>query len=317
VGPRSSEADVAAFEEWRELLFGIAYRMLGSASDAEDMVQEACIRWLRRGDDEVASVRAYLVTIVTRLCIDQLDSAHAKRVDYAGPWLPEPVVLDDEPSALEQADSLSLAFLVLLEELTPPERAAYLLHDIFGYQFDEIARSLGRTTSGCRQLAARARRRIEDRRQRFDADADHGRELTHAFLLACSTGDLDGLRRLLADDVVVWTDGGGKVRAAMRPVVGVHRSSRFLVNVAKRLHGVPHGMTLNGQPGAVLVEDGVVVASLVLDILQGKVVGVRVVSNPDKLAMLSGAVAEAPVGSPSRSRHGTALPTIDHRGGSA
>jgi RNA polymerase sigma-70 factor, ECF subfamily len=305
VDPRSLEADVSAFEEWRELLFGIAYRMLGSVSDAEDMVQEACLRWLRRRDDAVSAVRAYLVTIVTRLCMDQLESAHAQRVDYAGPWLPEPVVLDDESSALEQADSLSLAFLVLLEELTPPERAAYLLHDIFGYQFDEIARSLGRTEPGCRQLAARARRRIEDRRQRFDADADHGRELTHAFLLACSTGDLDGLRRLLADDVVVWTDGGGKVRAAMRPVVGVQRSSRFLVNVAKRLRGVPHDVTLNGQPGTVLIEEGVVVASLVLDILDAKVVGVRVVSNPDKLAMLSAALAGSTARSAARSMAGS------------
>jgi RNA polymerase sigma-70 factor (ECF subfamily) len=305
VDPRSSEADVAAFEEWRGLLFGIAYRMLGSASDAEDMVQEASLRWLRRGDDTVSAVRAYLVTIVTRLCMDQLESAHAQRVDYAGPWLPEPVALEDESSALEQADSLSLAFLVLLEELTPPERAAFLLHDIFGYRFDEIARSLGRTEPGCRQLAARARRRIGDRRQRFDADADHGRELTHAFLLACGTGDLDGLRRLLADDVVVWTDGGGKVRAAMRPVVGVHRSSRFLVNVAKRLHGVPRDVTLNGQPGAVLIEGGMVVASLVLDILDGKVVGVRVVSNPDKLATLSAAVVGSQTGSQAGSQAGS------------
>jgi RNA polymerase sigma-70 factor, ECF subfamily len=287
VATPSSEAEVAVFEEWRGLLFGIAYRMLGSASDAEDIVQEACLRWLARGEDHVVSVRAYLVTIVTRLCMDQLDSAHARRVTYAGPWLPEPVVLDDQSAALEQADSLSLAFLVLLEELTPPERAAYLLHDIFGYRFEEIASSLGRTAAACRQLAARARRRIEDRRQRFDADLDHGRELTHAFLLACGTGDLDGLRGLLADDVVVWTDGGGKVRAAMRPVVGAYRSSRFLVNVARRLVGVPRDVTLNGQPGAVLVDRGAVVASLVLDIRDRKVVGVRVVSNPDKLRLLT------------------------------
>jgi RNA polymerase sigma-70 factor (ECF subfamily) len=290
MGARSSEAEVAAFEEWRGLLFGIAYRMLGSASDAEDIVQEACLRWLGRGDDQIASVRAYLVTVVTRLCIDQLDSARSQRLTYAGPWLPEPVVLDDQSSALEQADSLSLAFLVLLEELTPPERAAYLLHDIFGYHFEEIGRSLGRTAPGCRQLAARARRRIEDRRQRFDADFEQGRELTDAFLRACGTGDLDGLRELLADDVVVWTDGGGKARAAPRPVVGAYRSSRFLVNVAKRQNGVPRQVTLNGQPGTVLVDHGVVVASLVLDIRDRKVVGVRVMSNPDKLRLLNSAL---------------------------
>ncbi len=148
---RDAEAEAAAFEEWRGLLFGIAYRMLGSVADAEDVVAEASLRWLRRDEEPVRSVRAYLVTVVTRLCLDELDSARAKRVTYTGPWLTEPVVVD-EASAAEQADSLSLAFLVLLEELTPLERAAYLLHDIFGYSFEEVARSLGRTPAACRQL---------------------------------------------------------------------------------------------------------------------------------------------------------------------
>jgi RNA polymerase sigma-70 factor (ECF subfamily) len=259
--------------------------MLGSAADAEDMVQEAWVRWLQRGEGEIDSVRAYLVTIVTRLCIDQLGSARAQRVTYAGPWLPEPVVQDDT-SALEQADSLSLAFLVLLEELTPPERAAYLLHDVFGYQFDEVARTMGRTTTGCRQLASRARSRIENRRQRFDADAVHGRELTRRFVVACATGDLEGLTEMLAEDVVVWTDGGGVVRAAMRPVVGRHRSSRFLMNVAKKLSGSPREVTLNGQPGMIFVDEDHVVATLVLDILEGKVIAVRSVTNPQKLEHL-------------------------------
>jgi len=286
------EADAAAFEEWRSLLFGIAYRMLGSAADAEDVVQEACVRWLRRGDEPIESVRAYVVTIVTRLCLDQLDSARAKRVTYAGPWLPEPVVADGTGAA-EQADSLSLAFLVLLEELTPLERAAYLLHDIFGYSFEEVARSLARTPAACRQLGARARRHIEGRRQRFDADLRHGRELTDRFLVACATGDLSGLLDMLSDDVVVWTDGGGKVRAAMRPVVGPRRSSRFLMNVAKRVHGMPKAAVLNGQPSSVFVDGGTVVAALVLDVMEGKIVGVRVVSNPDKLKRLSAQLVAA------------------------
>ena len=242
---------------------------------------------------EVRSVRAYLVTIVTRLCLDQLDSARSKRVTYAGPWLPEPVVVD-ETEAAEQADSLSLAFLVLLEELTPLERAAYLLHDVFGYSFDEVARSLGRSPAACRQLGARARRHVEERRQRFDADLRHGRELTDRFLVACATGDLSGLLSMLSDDVVVWTDGGGKVRAAMRPVVGPYRSSRFLVNVAKKLQGVPQSTVLNGQPATVFVEWGVVVAALVLDIMDGSIVGVRAVTNPDKLERLT---ARLPSGS--------------------
>jgi RNA polymerase sigma-70 factor (ECF subfamily) len=260
--------------------------MLGSAADAEDMVQESCLRWLQRGDEPVDSVRAYVVTIVTRLCIDQLDSARVKRVTYAGPWLPEPVMMD-EASAVEQADSLSLAFLVLLEELTPSERAAYLLHDIFGYRFEEVARSLGRTAPSCRQLASRARQRIDDRRQRFDADLLRGRELTDQFILAAGTGDLAGLLAMLSDDVVVWTDGGGKVRAAMRPVVGPYRSSRFIMNVAKKVSGVPRPAILNGQPATVFIEAGRVVATVMLDILGGQIVGVRVVSNPEKLERLS------------------------------
>ena len=286
------EADAAAFEEWRSLLFGIAYRMLGSAADAEDVVQDASIRWLRRGDHEVHSVRAYLVTIVTRLCLDQLDSARSTRVTYAGPWLPEPVVVDEEAAA-ERADSLSLAFLVLLEELTPLERAAYLLHDIFGYSFDEVARSLGRSATACRQLGARARRRIEERRQRFDADLRQGRALTDRFLLACATGDLSALLAMLSDDVVVWTDGGGKVRAAVRPVVGPYRSSRFLLHVAKKFEGVPRATVLNGQPATIFVAGGSVVAALVLDIVDGCIVGVRAVTNPDKLARLSARLPEA------------------------
>jgi RNA polymerase sigma-70 factor, ECF subfamily len=280
------DADVAAFEEWRALLFGIAYRMLGSAADGEDVVQDACLRWLRRDGEPVQSVRAYLVTIVTRLCLDVLESARVRREAYVGPWLPEPVVVD-EAAAVEQADSLSLAFLVLLEELTPLERAAYLLHDIFGYSFDEVARSLGRSPTACRQLGARARRHVEERRQRFDADLRHGRELTDRFLTACATGDLSGLLAMLSDDVVVWTDGGGKVRAAMRPVVGPHRSSRFLLNVAKKAQGDPVAAVLNGQPATVFVDHGVAVTALVLDILDGSIVGVRAVSNPDKLAHLS------------------------------
>lgn len=286
----SSGDDLAHFEEWRSLLFGIGYRMLGSATDAEDMVQETFVRWMQRGDAVVDSPRAYLVTILTRLCIDQLTSARSTRLTYTGPWLPEPVLdedVDEVAAASERADSLSLAFLVLLEELTPPERAAYLLHDIFGYSFDEIATSLGRTAAGCRQLAARARGRIEDRRQRFDADERHGRELTSAFISACATGDLDGLLSMLSDDVVVYTDGGGKVRAALRPILGPHRSSRFLLNVAKKVHGLPRESMLNGQPAAVFVDDGEVVAALVLDILGGKVIAVRAVTNPEKLARLT------------------------------
>jgi RNA polymerase sigma-70 factor, ECF subfamily len=278
--------DVASFEEWRGLLFGIAYRMLGSATDAEDMVQEGYLRWQQRHERDIESVRAYLVTIVTRLCIDELSSARVRRVSYAGPWLPEPIVTE-APPAVEQADSLTLAFLVLLEELTPPQRAAYLLHDIFGYPFDEVAQSMGRTAAGCRQLAQRARHHVDQRRQRFDADVAQGQALTRAFVTACGTGDLDALLAILSDDVVVWTDGGGKVRAAVRPIMGPHRSSRFLLHVAKKVQGLPRETTLNGQPAMVFTAGAQVMAALVLDIREGKVVGVRSVTNPDKLEHLS------------------------------
>ena len=248
------------------------------------------------------------MTIITRLCIDQLESAHATRVSYTGPWLPEPVVVD-EAAAAEQADSLSLAFLVLLEELTPPERAAYLLHDVFGYTFEEVASSMGRTPVSCRQLASRSRQRIEERRHRFDADLRQGRELTDRFLKACATGDLSGLLSMLSEDVVVWTDGGGKVRAAVRPVVGPTRSARFLVNVAKRVRGLPLGIILNGQPAAVLVDGGAVVGAIVLDIMEGRIVGVRVVTNPDKLVRLS---EQVPLGVPVESdAAGVELPPAD------
>jgi RNA polymerase sigma-70 factor (ECF subfamily) len=301
----STDDDASSFEEWRGLLFGLAYRMLGSATDAEDMVQEAYLRWVRRTDRQVESVRAYLVTIVTRLCLDHLASAQVRRVSYAGPWLPEPI-MTDQPSAVEQADSLTMAFLVLLEELTPPERAAFLLHDVFGYPFDEVAQSMGRTAAGCRQLASRARHHIGERRQRFDVDPRHGRELTREFLVACGSGDLDGLLGLLADDVVVWTDGGGQVRAALRPVIGAQRSSRFLLNVAQKVRGVPREVTLNGQPALVFVEDARVEAALILDISEGKIVAVRTVSNPDKLARLNRQLDQ----SGQRGQAGAPMPTV-------
>ena len=161
------------------------------------------------------------------------------------------------------------------------------MHDIFGYSFEEVGRSLGGSPAAARQLGARARKRIEERRQRFDADLRQGRALTDRFLVACATGDLSGLLSMLSDDIVVWTDGGGKVRAAMRPVVGPYRSSRFLLNVAKKLRGLPQATLLNGQPATVFLDGDVVVAALVLDIMDGSIVGVRAVTNPDKLARLS------------------------------
>jgi RNA polymerase sigma-70 factor (ECF subfamily) len=283
--------DLETFLELRASLFGVAYRMIGSAIEAEDIIQEAYVRWSKRGPGEVTAPSAYLTTVVTRLCIDQLRSARARRETYKGPWLPEPVELEepDPGDSAELADSLSLAFLVLLEELQPVERAAFLLHDVFDYPYGEIADIVGRSEVACRQLVSRARRRIDAPRRRFGVDRDHGRELTRRFLAACGTGDLDGLLALLSDDVIVWTDGGGKVRAALRPITGPHRSARFLLSVARR---VPEGVSvrevgLNGQPGLVFEEKGGRVSmALTLDVLGDRVVAVRVVTNPDKLVAL-------------------------------
>jgi RNA polymerase sigma-70 factor (ECF subfamily) len=282
--------DLETFLELRASLFGVAYRMIGSATEAEDIIQEAYVRWSNRGPGDVTTPSAYLTTIVTRLCIDQLRSARARRETYKGPWLPEPVEVDaPEPGAsAELADSLSLAFLVLLEELQPVERAAFLLHDVFDYPYEEIACIVDRSEAACRQLVSRARRRVDAPRRRFDADRTHGRELTRLFLAACGTGDLDGLLALLADDVIVWTDGGGKVRAALRPVTGPHRAARFLLSVAKRIPegGSVREVSLNGQPGLVFEMDGQVTIALTLDVLGDRVVAVRVVTNPDKLVAL-------------------------------
>jgi RNA polymerase sigma-70 factor, ECF subfamily len=297
-------ADASVFVELRPVLFGIAYRMLGSAADAEDVLQEAWIRWDRVDESSVESPRAYLKTIVTRLSIDQLRVAKARRETYRGPWLPEPIAVGQDPdlpiglsedpadtAGADLADSLSMAFLVLLEELGPVERAAFLLREVFGYGYPEIAGALDRSEVSCRQLVSRARHRIGDRRRRFDADREMTRELTRRFVVACGTGDIDGLMDLLAEDVVIWTDGGGLAKAAPRPVVGPWRAARWLTHVAKTF---PEGSeikeaTLNGQPGVLFYSDGVVTNAVVVDVIGGLISGVRVVANPEKLAAVRSA----------------------------
>lgn len=290
----------AEFVELRPALVGVAYRMLGAASEAEDVVQDAYLRWARTDRATVSSPQGYLTTTVTRLCIDRLTSARSRRESYPGSWLPEPLpTKDDDPAAgAELADSLSLAFLVLLEELGPVERAAFLLRDVFGYSYGEIASTVGRSEANCRQLVTRARQRIGDRRRRFDADPKRGKELTERFMVACGTGDVSGLVSLLADDVVVWSDGGGRAKAAPRPVFGADRASRFLVNLAKRTEpgAVVNPTTLNGQPGLVIVESGRVSVALVLDVLEGRIIGVRIVTNPEKLVAVQSLTELDPLG---------------------
>ncbi|HWB67866.1 MAG TPA: RNA polymerase sigma-70 factor [Mycobacteriales bacterium] len=283
----TSPADVEQFTELRPLLFAIAYRMLGSAADADDILQDAYIRWAQRGPAEVSSPRGFLTTTVVRLCLDELKSARKRRERYVGPWLPEPLLVDDHDgaAAAEMADSLSMAFLVLLEELAPHERAGLLLHDVFGYGYDEVAGMLGRTEPAARQLVRRARQRVGERRRRFDADREQSERLAERFLEACSTGDIQGLMAMLAEDVVVWTDGGGKAKAAPNPIYGAAKSARFLAAIAATIPAGAEVRTsrVNGQPGLVISDSTAVHGVIALDVIDGQIVGVRAVVNPEKL----------------------------------
>jgi RNA polymerase sigma-70 factor (TIGR02957 family) len=284
------------FEELRPGAFAIAYRMLGSVSEAEDVVQEAFLR-LHRARDEgqrIESPRAYLSTVVTRLAIDQLRSARARRETYVGEWLPEPLVTspDEDPARqAEMADSLSLAFLVLLESLSPEQRAVFLLREVFDYPYDEIAEIVGKREDTVRQLAARARRYVEEGRSRFEASREERDELARRFLAAARDGDLDGLEALLAQDVVLHGDGGGRAPALTRPLHGRARVARTLLawmRATLRFGGVTlRPVEVNGQPGAMSFDpDGRLINVLALDIADGQIQAVRSIVNPDKLGHL-------------------------------
>ena len=281
-----------AYQELRPLLFSIAYRMVGSASEAEDLVQEAFLR-LRRavaGGVEVASPKAYLSAVTTRLAIVHLRSARVRRERYVGAWLPEPLVTGQEPDPAghaEAADSLSLAFLVLLERLSPVQRAVFLLHEVFGYGYAEIAGILDKSEDNCRQIAARARRHIEAGRPRFEASRRQREELARRFFAAVDEGDTEGLVGLLAADAVFHGDGGGKTPALAAPVHGAERIARLLVGLARRGRAVGMGASpaeINGHPGLLtLGPDGRLLGVLALDIADGRVQTVRSIVNPDKL----------------------------------
>jgi RNA polymerase sigma-70 factor (ECF subfamily) len=273
----------------RPMLFALAYRMLGSTSEAEDVLQEA---WLRASTAaDVRNAEAWLTTVVTRLCLDVLGSARVRREEYVGPWLPEPVVsTDDGPEqAAELADSVSLAFLVLLEELSPAERAAFLLREVFRYDYADVAAMLDRSEASCRQLVSRAHQHVDDRRTRFTADRAKAQELSLTFLLACQTGDLQVVTSLLASDAVLVSDGGGKVSAARRPINGPDKIGRFLIGVLHK-PGPPVDYlpaTVNGEPGVLGLVDGVVITAVAVEVVDDLITGIRIVSNPDKLARLS------------------------------
>jgi RNA polymerase sigma-70 factor (TIGR02957 family) len=285
--------DEELLDQLRPGAFAIAYRMLGSVSEAEDLVQEALLR-LHRAQSEgerIESPRAYVSTVVTRLGIDQLRSARRKRETYVGEWLPEPLLTseeDDPARQAEMADSLSLSFLVLLESLSPEQRAVFLLHDVFDYPYDEIARIVGKTEANARQLAARARRHVDERRPRFEATREQHEKLADRFFAAIGDGDMEALEAMLAEDVMLAGDGGGKAPAIARAVHGARRVARLLATwggYAERFGGASfRRVEVNGQPGAIVFDsEDRVISVMALDIAEGRVQGVRSVVNPEKL----------------------------------
>jgi RNA polymerase sigma-70 factor (ECF subfamily) len=286
------------FEELRPLLFAIAYRILGSVAEADDAVQETWLRY-EASPTQPDSTKAFLSAVVTRISIDVLRSARVRREAYVGPWFPEPLLTDpyeDPERSAELADSVSMAALLLLERLTPLERAVFVLREVFGFGFPEIASAVGRSEAACRQLALRARRHMEAGRPRFQADRREREELAERFLDAFRAGDVDGLRELLAADVEMVGDGGGKAPAFARSVIGADKVARVLAPTFPPLVQIGVVMEpreLNGQPGAIFRDrDGKIVGTLMLDVLGGQIQTIRMVINPDKLKHL-GPVADA------------------------
>jgi RNA polymerase sigma-70 factor, ECF subfamily len=271
-------------------LFGVAYRLLGTVADAEDAVQETFLRWEQTDPAAVENPAGWLTTVLTRYCLDQLRSARARREAYAGPWLPEPlmegpdVVAEDPAERVVLDESVSMAMLVVLETLSPAERAVFVLHDVFGIGFEEVGSMVGRAPAACRELASRARRHVEKRRPRFDPDAAEQRRVVAAFLEASARGDLEGLLRLLDPTVVLRADGGGKVRAAGRPVTGAERVARVLLAGQTWYPGpAARLMAVNGGTGALITASGEVVAAVGVTVAGGRITEVDLVVNPEKL----------------------------------
>ncbi|MFB9679760.1 RNA polymerase sigma-70 factor [Streptosporangium vulgare] len=280
---------IERFEAERSRMFGLAYRMLGSAAEAEDVVQDAYLRWSGAEREGIGSPGAWLAKVVTNLCLNRLTAARATRERYVGFWLPEPAptgALGPLESA-ERRDAVSMAFMLLLERLTPAERAVFVLREAFSYGYREIADVLDLSEANCRQLYGRARRRVGEA-PRFDAPGEQRRRIVERFLTAADSGDLAGLERLLADDVVAWADGGGKVNAALRPVAGRERVVRYLAGLAaKSGQGVEFGHAdLNGQEAVLARRGGELVAVFVFEVSGGMIGGVRTVLNPEKLSHL-------------------------------
>lgn len=280
--------DATIFDRMRPKLVRLAYRMLGSMSDAEDIVQDAYLRWAAEDRGDIRTPEAYLHRVVTRLCLDQLKSARVRREEYVGPWLPEPVVDPDEP------EDWTLPLMLALERLSPLERAAFLLHDIFGESFEHIGNALGRDAAACRQLASRAREHVRAERSRFPVDRDHGREIAKAFFVASRDGDIAALGTMLAQDVSLYSDGGGKRPAASRIMRGLDEVRRSFAAIARltrdRRSALLRMAEINGLPGYVTREADGIVQTTALLIEDGKIKAVYVVRNPDKLRHVEAAL---------------------------
>jgi RNA polymerase sigma-70 factor (ECF subfamily) len=284
------EQSAQAFDEYRGLLFSIAYRMLGSATDAEDMVQEAFVRWLQAGDEKVKSPKAYLSTIVVRLCINQAESARAQREVYVGSWLPEPILTSQRPELSETAilgESLSFAFLMLLESLGPLERAVFLLREVFEYDYPEIAEIVGKSETNCRQILRRAHQHLDQHRRRFDVSRERQTRMTEQFLRASTSGDMQGLLSLLTDDIVFIGDGGGKVPVALKPVRGADKVARGTTGGLRFFAGMQTCIEeVNGKPAIVGYLDGHPCGVLICEIEGERICQIYAVVNPEKLHWL-------------------------------
>ncbi|MEN3975981.1 sigma-70 family RNA polymerase sigma factor [Emcibacter sp. SYSU 3D8] len=287
------DESTADFESHRRRLTGLAYRMLGSLSEAEDIVQEAWLRW--HGTDRAAlrEPAAWLSRVVTRLCLDQMKSARARRETYVGPWLPEPVLGEAAlapDAASERAEDISVAFLLALERLSPLERAAFLLHDVFEMDFADVARTLDREEPACRQLASRARTHLKSARTRFAVPQEEGERLVRAFLVAAGNGDTDAFARLLTADAALHSDGGGKRLAALNVINGRDRVARFFIGITRKGHWPSWRIrpeSVNGMPGLVMTDPDGEVQTVAFQIADGAISAIYIVRNPDKLRHLA------------------------------
>jgi len=279
------------FNKYRGHLFSIAYRMLGSATDAEDVVQDAFVRWLEVNEAEVESARAFLSTVVVRLCIDRLRRAKVQREVYIGSWLPEPIATGERvelDKVAIMAESLSYAFMVMLESLGPLERAVFLLREVFRYEYAEVAQMVGKSEANCRQILHRAQQRLGDRNPRFDVRREEQERLTRQFVHATTTGDMQGLLSLLTDDIIYIGDGGGKVQTALKPVRGRDKVARGTVGGLRLLAQDVYARIeeVNGQPAVVGFVDGKPYGVVLLDVEGGQIRAIYAVLNPDKLRWL-------------------------------